>query len=78
METSEHRLMIHMFQQQMMVIKSLIETLKSQGFVQGGDLEAYDALVCSSESVRSEIESQVAKDYREAALTCGVKNLPAA
>jgi len=38
MGPSEHRLVVEMFIQQNMVIKALVETLKSQGLVQAGDL----------------------------------------
>jgi hypothetical protein len=64
--------MIHMFQQQTIVIKALVETLKSQGLVQKRDLDAYEALFLASEARRLALELQVEEAYRAAGKVLGV------
>ena len=72
MTPKEHRMLITMFQYQTLAFKSLIEVLRSQGFVKEGDLDAYDALLSLNDKVRSELVLQVEEDYLEAARVCGV------
>jgi hypothetical protein len=73
MTPAEHRLLVEMFKQQRMVFVTLVETLKSQGIVQDGDLLAYDALVNENESHRDELEAQVEAEYQGFAKVLGVQ-----
>ncbi len=69
----EHRFLLELFSQQTRVMKSLVEVLRSQGFVKQGDLEAYDALVEQNESVQLAIRRLSAEQYLNTAKTYGVK-----
>jgi hypothetical protein len=72
MAPSEYEILIEMFYQQMMVIKSLVEVLKAQDLVNDQDLEAYDALISQSESFRAGLRAQVASQIQAAAEAHGV------
>lgn len=72
MTPNEYEVMIEIHYQQMMVIKSLVETLKAQGLVNDQDLAAYDALLSQSESFRVGLRAQVASQIQEAAKAHGV------
>lgn len=61
-----------MFKHQTLVFATLIETLKSQGIVQNGDLAAYDQLLSQDENLRNVLEKQVEDQYRDMARILGV------
>jgi hypothetical protein len=71
MTPEEHQLIVEMFKQQALYYAGLVEALKSRGILSDGDLEAFDALVCSSS--RERLEQIVEKDYRRAATILGVQ-----
>jgi hypothetical protein len=74
MTQKEHTLMIYMFAQQSMVIKSLVEILKSRNVLDDGDLDAFDALVLRHETLNENgVIDHVAKEYQGFAKTLGVK-----
>lgn len=72
MTNREHQLVIEMFKHQTLVFATLIETLKSQGIVQNGDLAAYDQLLSQDENLRNVLEKQVEDQYRDMARILGV------
>lgn len=76
MTPQEHQLIIEMFKQQALAFAALVETLKSQGIVERGDLAAYDDLVCENEAARDALEKQVEDQYRGFATILGVTDLP--
>lgn len=72
MTNREHQLVIEMFKHQTLVFATLIETLKSQGIVQNGDLAAYDQLLSQDENLRNVLEKQVEDQYCDMARILGV------
>jgi hypothetical protein len=76
MTPDEHQLVIEMFKNQTLVFAALVETLKSQGIVQTGDLAAYDEFVAGNEARRAALEQHVEEEYRRFAKVLGVTGLP--
>jgi hypothetical protein len=70
MSPQEHQLIIEMFKQQTLLYAGLLEALKSRGILGKGDLEAFDALVCSSS--RELLERHVEAEYQSNATILGV------
>lgn len=70
MTTSEHRLIVEMLKNQILLYAGLVEILKSRGIVEKGDLDAFDELVSASH--REFLEQNVEADYLRNAATLGV------
>lgn len=73
MTRDEHTLIAHMFIRQTMLIKSLVEILKSRGLLERGDLEAFDALVRQTELSDKEIFHAVIDQYKSFARGLGLQ-----
>ena len=80
MTAKEHNLMIHMFTDQALAIKALIEILKTREVIEDGDFLAFASLVSQSRTLRSSVEDQVGADYLAAAkvldITTGLDHPP--
>jgi len=73
MTPSEHSLMIFMFTRQALLIKALVEALKSNGILQNDDFRAFDALVWDHEAKGDErMIDATAKRYQQYAQSLGV------
>lgn len=74
MTPKEHSLMIFMFARQTMLIKSLVEMMKSRGVLEDDDWVAFDAFVRNQEvAQQSKVSDAVAKQYQEFAQALGVQ-----
>ena len=63
MTPNEHKLMVHIFARQTMLIKSIIEMLKSRDVLQDDDVDAFEALVRETEHQDLAIFHAVANQY---------------
>jgi hypothetical protein len=70
MTSNEHALIIAMFTKQARQIKVLSDVLKSNGILQGDDLEAFTNIVDSDPVTSRELSIETVKEYMET-----VKNL---
>jgi hypothetical protein len=72
MTHAEHKLMLFMFVKQMSLFHALIESLKSKGVLDEGDLPAYEALIRSSDEMNNAMFDQVAGYYSTFATSLGI------
>ena len=70
MTTAEHQLIIEMFKEQAVRYAGLLQSLKSAGILERGDLQAFDALV--SASSQQLLEENTKAEYLAHAKTLGV------
>jgi len=68
----EHKLMIGMFTQQTLILKSLVTLLGSRGVLESDDLEAFVSLTASQEDADPEISRAVVNRYKSLAQVHGV------
>ncbi len=74
MTSQEHALMISMFTKQARQIKVLSDVLKSNGVLQGDDLEAFTAIVDSDPAVSRELSVETIQDYVDTCRTLGIRH----
>jgi hypothetical protein len=74
MTSQEHALMISMFTKQARQIKVLADVLKSNGLLQGDDLEAFTAIVDSDPVVSKELAVGTIQDYVDTSRNLGISH----
>jgi ACT domain-containing protein len=74
MTADEHTLMAHMFIRQTMLIKSVVEILKSRDLLHGDDLSAFESLVRQTELSDKEIFHAVVAQYTAFATELGLQD----
>jgi hypothetical protein len=74
MTHAEHKLMLFMFVKQMSLFRALIESLRSKGLLEKDDLQAYEALIRSSDELNQSVFDQVSGYYSGFATSLGIEN----
>jgi hypothetical protein len=72
MTHEEHKLMLFMFVKQMALFRALIESLKSKGLLETDDLQAYEALIRSTDAMSKPVFDEVAGYYSGFATSLGI------
>jgi len=73
MTPKEHTLVISMLTRQAMLIKTLVEVLKSRGVAENDDFPAFDELVRREEVASGDVAEAVAKQYQAFAKALSVE-----
>lgn len=74
MTHEEHKLMLYMFVKQMSLFRALLESLKAKGVLEPDDLQAYEALIRSSDELSQPVFDEVAGYYSSFATHFGIEN----
>ena len=74
MTAKEHTLMVHMFARQTMLVKAVVEMLRSRDILEPDDVDAFEALVRETEHRDLEIFRAVANQYSKFAEGLGLED----
>lgn len=74
MTHEEHKLMLYMFVKQMSLFRALLESLKAKGVLEPDDLQAYEALIRSTDEMNLPVFEEVAGYYSGFATSLGIEN----
>ena len=72
MTPEEHKLMLYMFVKQMSLFRALLESLKAKGVLEIDDLQAYEALIRSTDELGASVYREVAGYYSGFATSLGI------
>ena len=72
MTHAEHKLMLFMFTKQISMFRALIESLKAKGILETDDLQAYEALIRSTDAMNASVFDEARGYYSGFATSLGI------